>query len=277
MYQVLVVDDEPLMSGLVAEALAARGGDVVPAYSSASALDVLAASNGAFDAVIVVCMLARGHREFTGVEVVQDIFQRWPWLPVVVVRGVEERHRLSAELLLTGTRAFLEWPFGAADLRVSVEAIVRRHRRRLRASPDVLATIKRMPALVRDRGGEIPALEEVAGMAGVSRSYFSRMFHSTVGKPFRDYVRDLRLTHAYELLVTSRLSLTAIALEAGFYDLPHFDKAFRQRLGLSPRQFRRCYSRLPRSHGRGSPAPLGRGSPAPPGRGSPVPRQGPHS
>jgi transcriptional regulator GlxA family with amidase domain len=47
-----------------------------------------------------------------------------------------------------------------------------------------------------------------------------------------------RLARAHELLSTS-LSLTVIALECGFYDLPHLDKAFRSRLGMSPQEFRR--------------------------------------
>ena len=57
----------------------------------------------------------------------------------------------------------------------------------------------------------------------------------------RDYVRDLRLKRAYRLLVTAKLSLTSIAVESGFYDLPHFDKAFRHRFGISPHEFRTRY------------------------------------
>jgi transcriptional regulator GlxA family with amidase domain len=51
-------------------------------------------------------------------------------------------------------------------------------------------------------------------------------------------VRDLRLKRAQELMRASRLSLSTIATEAGFYDLPHFNKAFRHRFGMSPTQFR---------------------------------------
>jgi transcriptional regulator GlxA family with amidase domain len=39
-------------------------------------------------------------------------------------------------------------------------------------------------------------------------------------------------------MMTTTLSLAAVAAEAGFYDLPHFDKAFRGRLGMTPREFR---------------------------------------
>jgi transcriptional regulator GlxA family with amidase domain len=78
-------------------------------------------------------------------------------------------------------------------------------------------------------------------MAGMSRSHFSRTFHAVAGMTLRDYVRELRPKQAQHLLGTSRLSLTYIATECGFCDLPHLDKAFRQRFGISPRLFRsRC-------------------------------------
>jgi len=75
-------------------------------------------------------------------------------------------------------------------------------------------------------------------MSQMSRSHFSRTFHSVAGTPLRGYVRELRLKRAHELLVSGKFSLTAVAMESGFYDLPHFDKAFRRRLGTSPRAFR---------------------------------------
>jgi transcriptional regulator GlxA family with amidase domain len=39
------------------------------------------------------------------------------------------------------------------------------------------------------------------------------------------------------------LSVTAVAVECGFYDLPHLDKAFRRHLGMSPHAFRARYAK----------------------------------
>jgi len=74
-------------------------------------------------------------------------------------------------------------------------------------------------------------------MASKSRPHFSHLFHAVLGMPLREYVRTVRLERAYRLLLTTPLSLTAIAAEAGFYDLPHLDKAFRHRLGMTLRDF----------------------------------------
>ena len=90
--------------------------------------------------------------------------------------------------------------------------------------------------------GRYPAsLGKLATAAAMSRSHFSHTFHAVAGVALRDYVRDLRLQHAHRLILSSQLSLTDVAIESGFYDLPHFDKAFRQRIGVSPREYRIRY------------------------------------
>lgn len=80
-------------------------------------------------------------------------------------------------------------------------------------------------------------------MVAMSPSYFSHVFHAVIGTPLRNCLRDIQLKRAHELLMSPTLSLTTIAVDAGFYDLPHFDKAFRQRLGIAPQEFRRRHGR----------------------------------
>ena len=100
------------------------------------------------------------------------------------------------------------------------------------------AAIKPILALLASHVSDAPRFGELAAMAGMSRWHFSRTFHAVVGVPLRRYLSDLRLKRACELLEASTLSLTTIAQECGFYDLPHLDKAFRRRFGISPNEFR---------------------------------------
>jgi AraC family transcriptional regulator len=85
----------------------------------------------------------------------------------------------------------------------------------------------------------VPSLEELAAVVALSRAHVSRTFHAVAGVSLRVYVRDARLQRAAELLVTSTRPVTTIALDCGFYDLPHLDKAFRGRFGTTPHDFRR--------------------------------------
>jgi AraC-like DNA-binding protein len=88
----------------------------------------------------------------------------------------------------------------------------------------------------------LPSLDELAALAQMSRSDFSRSFHAVAGISLRDYLQDLRLRRSAELLLTSNQPLTNIAHECGFYDLPHLDKAFRRRFGMTPVDFRRRHA-----------------------------------
>lgn len=101
------------------------------------------------------------------------------------------------------------------------------------------AAIDRAIAFIGEHYTEPLSLRDLASMAAMSGPHFCRVFRARVGVSLRDYVRGLRLERAQQLLLTSRLSLTDIALEVGFYDLPHFDKAFRKRFGISPTGFQR--------------------------------------
>ena len=85
----------------------------------------------------------------------------------------------------------------------------------------------------------LPSLDELAAMAHMSRFDFSRAFHAVAGTSLREYLQNLRLRRSAVLLLTSNQPLTAIAQECGFYDLPHLDKAFRRRFGMTPHDFRR--------------------------------------
>jgi len=77
-------------------------------------------------------------------------------------------------------------------------------------------------------------------MAAMSRSHFSHTFHAVAAWPCAT-TSEISAQHAHQLMLTSPLSLTAVAIDSGFYDLPHFDKAFRQRIGVSPQEYRHRY------------------------------------
>lgn len=81
-------------------------------------------------------------------------------------------------------------------------------------------------------------LEAVAQNAHMSPAWFSRKFHKTVGLKFKEYLTHIRLENAEELLLTTSLTITEIALTCGFSDGNYFGDAFKKARGMSPREFR---------------------------------------
>lgn len=70
-------------------------------------------------------------------------------------------------------------------------------------------------------------------------SHFMRYFKETMGTSFVDYLRDYRLTIASRLLTTSDSSILDIAAESGFENLSYFNRVFKQKYSMTPRQFRK--------------------------------------
>ncbi|MFL7791965.1 MAG: response regulator [Anaerolineae bacterium] len=82
------------------------------------------------------------------------------------------------------------------------------------------------------------SLSEVATKANFSPSYFSSVFRQETGETFRDYLSRSRIDRAKELLRTTNLKCSEIAYQSGFGDPRHFGQVFKQKVGVSPQQFR---------------------------------------
>lgn len=76
-------------------------------------------------------------------------------------------------------------------------------------------------------------IQELAGVAGVSASYFSHLFPREVGIPVRPYLRWRRLQRAAQVIARGK-SLTEAAFEAGFSDSAHLTHVFRRMFGVTP-------------------------------------------
>ena len=78
----------------------------------------------------------------------------------------------------------------------------------------------------------------LARVAGVSHNHLTRLFRSETGATVIAYIRRRRMTRARHLLVSSTLSIPAIAASVGIPDLQAFNKTCHRELGTSPRTVR---------------------------------------
>lgn len=78
------------------------------------------------------------------------------------------------------------------------------------------------------------ALDSLAEAACISPRQLNRLFRDRLGQSTMQYYRDLRLDKAQNLLRNSPLSLTEIALAAGFCSSSHFSRQFSEHFGMPP-------------------------------------------
>lgn len=85
------------------------------------------------------------------------------------------------------------------------------------------------------------SIADMAKEAGLSQSHFMKFFKNTMGTSFIDYLNDYRLTMVSRLLVSSESSILDIAAESGFDNLSYFNRMFKKRFGMTPREYRKKF------------------------------------
>lgn len=107
----------------------------------------------------------------------------------------------------------------------------------LRYQPDRETAMKAMEAL-RRHYREPEALRQALDGLGLSRRRLMDLFRTEYGTTMGAYLTEVRLARAQVLLLEGGLSMLAVAEEAGFGSLSAFYRAFRQKNGCSPREYR---------------------------------------
>lgn len=81
-------------------------------------------------------------------------------------------------------------------------------------------------------------LAQVAAYVQLSPSYFSSLFHQTVGVSFREQLCRIRVEESKRLLLKKEYSLADIAVSMGFPDQSYYCKAFKRIVGVTPGKYR---------------------------------------
>ena len=104
------------------------------------------------------------------------------------------------------------------------------------------AWLKRARDLVHDRADQPITLSEVAREVGVHPAHLARTFRRFYHRSLGAYLRGLRIDRASRGLTERTVSISEVALRAGFYDQSHFTRVFKRHTGMTPAQFRASFS-----------------------------------
>ena len=122
---------------------------------------------------------------------------------------------------------------------LEVNARLRRIKNARRSTrEEIFRRVSRVRNFIDDNYLEDINLEELAGLAFLSKYHFLRCFKEVYGISPYQYVIQKRLEHSQMLLRDQEKTLSEIAYQTGFIDRRAFNRAFRKAYGFSPAEYR---------------------------------------
>ena len=103
--------------------------------------------------------------------------------------------------------------------------------------------VQKVKQYINDHYTEQLRLDDLSRLVGMTSTAFSRFFKLRTGKTLSDYVLDIRLGFAARMLVDSARNISEICFECGFNNLSNFNRIFKSRRGVTPKEFRAMYKK----------------------------------
>lgn len=103
----------------------------------------------------------------------------------------------------------------------------------------LLQHLKNVITYIENNFTEKIDLERLSKIAGFSKGHFCRLFKQITGMSAIDYINNLRINKAFDLLKSSDLNITEIAVSCGFNDSNYFSRIFKKHKKISPMQMKK--------------------------------------
>lgn len=180
-----------------------------------------------------------------------EILQKKPLLRYIVVSAYD-KFSYAQKAMSFGARRYLLKPCPYMEFKEAVEEavleLVNEVQRRdgwirgteteeQKGSEEVHQSVKWVLGYLEEHIGEKVNMAELANELDLNYSYFSQLFKKETGKTFQEYMMDIRMKKAGELLIAGEKA-EEIALQVGFGNAKSFFRAFKEYFGMPPMQWK---------------------------------------
>ena len=99
-------------------------------------------------------------------------------------------------------------------------------------------TIDQALQYIQDHYKKEISLVDVSRQVNVSPYYFSKIFKEETGENFTEYLTNLRIEKAKELLRDTEYSVKEICLQVGYSEPNYFSRSFKKNVGVTPTEYK---------------------------------------
>ncbi|MCU1597002.1 MAG: AraC family transcriptional regulator [Glaciihabitans sp.] len=124
---------------------------------------------------------------------------------------------------------------------VGVAGVTRNITKRMSSTKQFVALAPAVELMLKEFSRPL-RVEDLAQTVALSPSQFNRQFKKRFGVTPHNYLRQVRMMAASNLLTTTELPISDIATQCGFSDQSHLTHDFSAKRGMSPRQYRERFS-----------------------------------
>ncbi len=177
--------------------------------------------------------------------------ERTSHIPVLLLTALHSKeHEIKG--LTTGADDFITKPFDLSLLQVKVEnvlsireslkqkftgTVILEPKNLVISSPDERFLKKAIDVIENNISDCDLDIESFSVKVGVSRMQLYRKLHALTDMTVKEFIRNIRLKRAAQMLVQDKMNVSEVAYEVGFKDLSHFRKCFRREYGMSASEF----------------------------------------
>ena len=231
---ILLVDDEPDILDLhmrLLEELAPKG-RILTARNGAEALEVMRGQRP--DLVLLDLMMP----VLDGFGVLEAMRQNESMhdIPAIVLTAQILTRKDMARLQEGVAAVMSKGVFTGTEMLAQITETLHRSRR---LGSEAQRVVRQAMAYIHEHYAEPFSRETLAVAVGLSDRYLTRCFRQETGITPVAYLNRYRIRRAQELLARGTLSVTEVALAAGFSDPSYFARVFRAETGVTPRAYQR--------------------------------------
>jgi len=111
----------------------------------------------------------------------------------------------------------------------------------VRRNPHADSVVRSCEEWLSEHYRETGAIKQIVGLASIPERTLKRRFKAATGHTLIEYLQNLRVEAAKQLLESGRLPVDEISVEAGYEDPAFFRRLFKRSTGLTPSQYRRMF------------------------------------
>lgn len=172
-------------------------------------------------------------------------------IPIILLTALSSKQH-TIEGLTSGADDYITKPFDISILQTKIENLLslrnsmrKKYAGELIISPtnvtvtshDEVFLHNAVEVVEKNIGDTELDIETFAKQMGVSRMQIYRKLSALTGMTIKEFIRDIRLKRAVQLLDQKSLNVSEVAYAVGFKDLSHFRKCFREKFGMNASEY----------------------------------------